>query len=292
MKMKKVISLISLLSFLVTFLTSVILYLVPQGRVAYWASWKLWGLSKEEWAAIHTNVGFLFLAALLFHIYYNWKPMISYLKNRVRNFVLFTREFNVALVVTVLVTVGTYMEIPPFSTIIEIGESIKDEAAKEYGEPPYGHAELSSLKTFSKRVEINLEDGIRRIKNAGYTVENETQTLAEIALQNGVSPQQIYQAMVPEEIKTSELSEKTKKIPEKPVPGTGNISLADLCHQYNLNINVILRGLKELQIEADADMSLKKIGEIHKKNPNDIYDMIRSLVTSSDNTEKTTEEKK
>ena len=108
MKMKKLTSLVSLLSFIVTFLTSVILYIVPHGRVAYWSNWKLWGLTKEQWAAIHTNVGFLFLAALLFHLYFNWKPMISYLKNKARQFTLFTKEFNVALLITVLTTAGTY----------------------------------------------------------------------------------------------------------------------------------------------------------------------------------------
>jgi hypothetical protein len=60
-------------------LTSIILYIVPQGRVAYWADWKLWGLTKTDWGNIHINLGLLFLIALFIHIYYNWKPLINYL---------------------------------------------------------------------------------------------------------------------------------------------------------------------------------------------------------------------
>ena len=57
-----------------------ILYIVPQGRVAYWADWKFWGLTKTDWGNIHINLGLLFLIALFIHIYYNWKPLINYLQ--------------------------------------------------------------------------------------------------------------------------------------------------------------------------------------------------------------------
>lgn len=51
--MRKITSLTAFLSFFMMLLTSVVLYLTPQGRVAYWADWRLLGLSKEQWGAIH-----------------------------------------------------------------------------------------------------------------------------------------------------------------------------------------------------------------------------------------------
>ena len=104
MKMRKITSLTAALSFLLMVLTSIILYIVPQGRVAYWADWRLWGLSKTDWGNIHINLGFLFLISLTLHIYYNWKPITSYLKNKARQMKVFTPDFNVALVVTVGMT--------------------------------------------------------------------------------------------------------------------------------------------------------------------------------------------
>ena len=77
MKIRKIASLTAALSFIVMLLTSIILYIVPQGRIAYWADWRLWGLTKEQWGNIHINTGILFLTALGFHIYYNWKPILS-----------------------------------------------------------------------------------------------------------------------------------------------------------------------------------------------------------------------
>lgn len=62
--------------------TSVILYIVPHGRIAYWSDWHLFGLSKEEWGRIHNNLGVLFLLSLFLNLYYNWKPILFYLKNK------------------------------------------------------------------------------------------------------------------------------------------------------------------------------------------------------------------
>ena len=81
-KMRKITSLTAALTFIIVILTSIILYIVPHGRVAYWADWHLWGLSKDDWGNIHINTGLLFLIALLLHTYYNWKSLMAYLKDR------------------------------------------------------------------------------------------------------------------------------------------------------------------------------------------------------------------
>jgi hypothetical protein len=98
--MKKITSLTAMISFLVLIVNSVVLYIVPHGRVARWADWRLWGLSREQWEAQHTIIGLLFLVAIFFHTYYNWKPLVAYLKNKARQFRLFTKEFNIALLIT------------------------------------------------------------------------------------------------------------------------------------------------------------------------------------------------
>ena len=36
-------------SFLVLTITGLVLYIVPQGRIAYWVHWSLLGLEKEQW---------------------------------------------------------------------------------------------------------------------------------------------------------------------------------------------------------------------------------------------------
>lgn len=276
MKIRKITSLTAFLSFTLTLLTSIVLYIVPQGRVAYWADWKLWGLSKEEWGAIHINLGFLFLVSLLLHIYYNWKPITSYMKNKAKELKVFTKDFNVALIITLLFTLGTYFDLPPFSTIIDISDSIKESAAKKYGEPPYGHAELSSLKTFTKKMGIDLKTGMTSLRKAGFKVKDENQTLKEIAHINGVSPQKLF---IPMQGQAKNRGKNKKiKLPDSPVPGTGNMTLADFCHQYNLNMKIIVRSLGEHNIKAKEDMTLKKIAKANSTSPSDIFETIKTIV--------------
>jgi len=278
--MRKIISLTALLSFAITVLTSIVLYIVPQGRVAYWADWRLWNLSKEQWVAIHINIGFLFILTLLLHIYYNWKPIVLYLKNKSKQIIIFTKEFNVALFLIFIFAIGTYIEIPPFSTIIKVSNNFQESAAKKYGEPPYGHAELSSIKKFANKMNIDLKLGINLLQKAGYRINNERQTLKEIAKDNNVSPQQIYLVMSPAANKSSVFARDSQILPENPAPGTGNLTLADFCHQYNLNINMIIRSLKDINIASNADMTIKTVGETNNMSPTDVYQHIKTIVNN------------
>ncbi|WP_022665395.1 DUF4405 domain-containing protein [Desulfospira joergensenii] len=279
MKLRKITSLTAGLAFLVMVLTSIVLYIVPQGRIAYWADWRLWGLSKEQWGNIHINTGILFLLALGLHIYYNWTPIMNYLKNRSKDLKIFTREFNGALALTLVCVLGTYFEIPPFSSILTVSESIKDRAAEKYGEPPYGHAELSSLKTFARKTGLDLDQSLAQIREAGFAVEDTGQTLADIAEKNHVPPQQIYLTMKPKagESETRIIpAGKAVKLPGDPPPGTGNMTLADLSAQFNLNIKTLIRDLSKAGIQAGESLTLKKIAENNQTGPMDIYEQIKA----------------
>jgi hypothetical protein len=279
MKLKKITSLTAGLTFIAMVVTSIILYIVPQGRIAYWADWRLWGLSKEQWGNIHINTGLLFLLTLGLHIYYNWTPIMNYLKNKAKDLKVFTREFNVALALTLVCILGTQFEIPPFSNILNLSESIKNQAAGKYGEPPYGHAELSSLKTFTQKVGLDLHHSMEQIKAAGFMVENASQTLADISKKNHVPPQQIYLTMKPKagESKTHVIpAGKAIKLPDSPPPGMGNTTLADICARFNLNIKTLIRDLSKVGIKAEEGLTIKKIAENNQTGPTDIYERIKS----------------
>ena len=269
MKMRKIVSLTGLTSFILLIVTSVILYIVPHGRVAYWAGWHLWGLTKTEWGNIHINLGILLLSAICLHIYYNWKSIMSYLKDKTRHLQVFTREFNVAIAISFLFIAGTYFEIPPFSSVIELSNSIKESAARKYGEPPYGHAELSSLKAFASKTGLDLSQSLARLKKAGIRFETEKQTLKEIAELNNISPRKMYSAMKP-----GQRSGEIKRLENAQPRGMGKRTLTDICQEYNLSIRGILRGLNDNKVKASAEMTLKEIAEQNDISPHEVYAII------------------
>ena len=278
MNMRKITSLTALLSFVVLILNSVILYIMPQGRVAYWADWHMWGLDKSEWGNQHIIIGVLFLVAIFMHIYYNWKPIVSYFKSKARELKFFTKEFNIALIVTIVCVVGSYFTVPPFSWVLDLSESIKDSAGIKYGEPPYGHAELSTLKTLVRRSGYDLNQSMENLTKAGIKFENESQTLLAIAKLNQMPPQQIYLVMKPTEITESAAGK--PKMPETPTAGTGKRTVTDICREYGLDMENIIRGLAANNIRATANMNMKTIAEQNNMGPVDVYDLIRKIAES------------
>ncbi len=269
-KLRKVTSLTALLAAVFIILTSIILYIVPQGRVAYWADWRLWGLTKTQWTNLHLNLGVLFLLAVALHTYLNWKPILSYLKTK--SLKIFTREFNLALTITLVFLVGTQLGIPPFSTIVAVGQGFKDRGAVKYGEPPYGHAELSTLKTFTRQMGWNLDQSLQRLKQAGFKAGNDQATLQQLAAQYRTTPQQIYLAMQPPQA----ASQKTG-LPQQPPPGIGRLTLADICREYGFNTAKVLNALEKEGKAATTDMPLKEIAEGHSMAPLDLYAVLKQV---------------
>lgn len=268
--MRKITSLTALISFLLLVLNSIVLYIAPHGRIAYWADWRFWGLTKTEWGNQHVIIGLLFLLAILLHTYNNWRPIVAYLKNRARQVRIFTRDFNVALVLVIVCTVGAYLEIVPFRWVLTFSESIKSVAAQNYGEPSYGRAELSSLKTFTSKMGIDLADSLTRLRKAGIHVEDEQQTLLDIAKVNKTSPQQLFTRMKPEE-----KPEAAKILPDEPQKGFGKRRLADVCQEFELNLSVVLGKLAEDSITATPDATIKQVAEQNDFTPAEIFTAIK-----------------
>jgi hypothetical protein len=259
-------------------LTSVVLYIVPQGRVAYWADWHLLGLTKTEWGNIHINLGLLFLISLFLHIYYNWKALISYLKNKTKQIKVFTPDFNLALAVTLAVAIGTYVMAPPFSWVMSLNDHFKDSGAEKYGEPPYGHAELSSLKTFANKLNLDLEKSMKLLDQAGYRVADSAVTLKTISEQNDIPPQQVYKTIKPAARNTADMSKNDTALPESPQPGTGRLTLADFCAQYGLNNKWIVRELERQAINASQELTLKTIADQNGLSAIDLYERIKDII--------------
>jgi hypothetical protein len=277
MTLRKVTSLTATLSFILMMVTSIILYIVPQGRVAYWADWRLWGLTKEQWGEVHINAGLLFLLALCLHVYYNWKPLMAYLKDRTKRLKIFTPAFNVALVICLLTVAGTLLRIPPFSWVLDINTALKEAGAKQHGEPPYGHAELSSLNTFAKRVGIDAASARQRLIQAGFQVTGGDQTLKVLAAANGTTPKALYEAMQEE----AEATAGRKQLPDAPPPGTGRLSLTEICATYGLDTQMVSTALGKKNISATPADSLRDIAERHGMGAADLYEIIKTVADAT-----------
>lgn len=261
MNLKKITSLTMLLTMVIMTYTGIILFIAPPGRVAHWANWELLGLDKEEYGALHSTLMVLFIAATILHIYYNWKAITTYMKNKAKEMVVFTKDMVIAVLVTALFVVGTLSEVKPFSSFLMFGEDIKESWEKEYGTAPYSHAELSSFKSFCKKLGFDLEKSEEILKTNGIKYELD-QSLSQIGKENGVSPQFIYNLL------KKNFEKDGQKIVE--LTGLGKKQVKDVAKTLGISTEEFLLKLQGLGIKAKADDKFKIAAENHDMSPMDI----------------------
>ncbi len=272
MSLRRVVSLTLFLAVAMMLTTAIVLYIVPQGRIAYWGDWQLWGLSKTQWGNMHTNAGFLMLIAAFFHVYYNWRPVTSYMKNKARDFKLFTPNFNAALGVTAVVAVLTVLEVPPLVWVQDLGESIKDGAAAKMGEPPYGHAEESGLRVFLRNIGLDKDEAKANLAAAGIEVADPDVVIAELAHDNGLSPQALFEIMKGPE---GQRPTGPKPIPTSMPMGSGKLTLEDFCTTYNRDVDEAVNILTAAGVAAEPQRSLKEMAADSGMEALDLLDILR-----------------
>jgi len=271
-------------SLIVLTLNSIVLYVVPEGRISNWAVWKFWGLTKHDWSAQHTTVGFLFLFAGIVHIYLNWKPIMNYMKNKAKQFRLFSGASTVGFVLTLIFVVGTYYHVPPIITIVDFSEQIKEGAASKYGDPPYGQAQSSSLQGFASRMGLDLQKSIELLGAAGIQVTDEKEMIQDIAKRSGNTPQQVYDIIKPAgfssppEGSESHTEGGSNGDIEAPKSGMGKKTITQLCDEIGQDCAMIIEGLKKRGMSIDPDQKLKDLAAENGTGPMQMYEAMVEIV--------------
>jgi hypothetical protein len=259
MNLKKITSLVMLFSMLIMTYTGIMLFICPPGRIAHWAQWTMFGMTKEQFGQVHTTFMVLFILATILHVYYNFKPMVSYMKNKTKQFVFFTKDTMVALAISLVFFVGTLSEVAPFSSFLNFGEDIKNSWEKDYGTPPYSHAELSSFKSFVSKLGFDLNKSKEILNQNGISFKD-TQSLSDIAKENDSSPQFIYEL----------LKQNLKSEGKKEFTGLGKKNIKDVAKELKVSTNKFIAQLNSLGVKAKANDKFKTLAEDNDLSPIDI----------------------
>lgn len=191
------------IAYLVTFsgllmiVTGIVQYVMPEGRIAYWADWRFLRLGKDQWGTIHTVQGFIFAVATCFHLLFNWKALLAYLQDCVKKTYSLRSELVAVLLLTILCTHGSIAGVPPFTTLMDFGKSFKKTwYAGQDVQPPFAHAELLPLKQLTKKLDLNLDGALAYLQELGFKDAAADSTLKQLAARCDASPAQIFEAMM------------------------------------------------------------------------------------------------
>jgi hypothetical protein len=273
-------SLCSLVSFILLCLTGIILYVEPHGRVAYWTKWNFVGLEKDQWGNLHIYSGLLLLVAGGFHLYYNWKPLVKYLTGKIETALRYKRELVISSLIFFWIVMSGIWSLPPLTYVTDLGETIKNAwVASPELEPPFGHAELVSLKTFCKKQRIPLDQAMAELRQAGFKLNNPNSTLVEIADSKATSGMGVYEVIKKLEPKPEVLPPGAAWTPEKieetfAGTGVGRKTIGQIIKDQGLDHKTTHQRLKDRGIKAKDDDKIKELAVRHDSTPIKILTII------------------
>lgn len=182
-----------LLSFIVMLISGIVLYIAPEGSLSRWIGWDILNLSKKQWEYQHTIFSYLFILFSIFHVFkINWSYLISYFV--VEKFKMINlKEIIVAVVITVLIFMGTFFNLSPFKNVIQFGNKISDSYAEDIEIPNIPDAEKLSLNDFAKEVfSISYSDLVSNLEKFNFDKVDENSTVIDFCNLNDITPEEFY----------------------------------------------------------------------------------------------------
>ena len=251
-------------SFILMAITGIVLYIAPPGRVAYWSNWFFIGLTKTEWQSVHTIFSFLFVVSGIFHIIFNWKPLISYLRRKAKESLHIRKEFVLTSFSVFIIFTGVYFDAPPFNYVMDFGENMTDSWATSETEPPVPHAELLTVSEFAKIITENTDDLVSEFAKIGYTVSDTNETIESLAARYNISPSTLYNSL--------KVDESHNIISTKYVVGSGigRKNLSEILKENNIIWEDGIAKLTVAGIKITKDGKIKNIAENNRISPIEI----------------------
>ncbi|WP_346855661.1 DUF4405 domain-containing protein [uncultured Draconibacterium sp.] len=247
---------------IVLLISGIMLYVSPPGRYAHWVNWTIWGFTKEEWQAIHTlfSLGFIVLSALHL-IWINWRAFVWYFKSKSAAKFNKKREFIGATVLVLLIFFGTVFSVPPFKSVMDLGEHFTESWEKVEERAPVPHAEQLTITELAEQMHLTSVDEItRKLKIHEINFDNtNSQTLQDIAKLNNTTPLAIYEII------------SKQAANQKQGSGIGRKTVEDFAAELDKSVDEILAILHEKNIKAQAKETLRTIGENNNLPPRDVY---------------------
>jgi hypothetical protein len=268
------ISVLVTLGFMMLALSGVVLFLAPPGRVANWTNWTMLGLRKSDWGGLHIWFGTLFLALTAFHVFFNWRTLVSYFRNRVTRTLGFRKEWAVAAAVCTLIFAGTRAGVVPFSSLIAWNENLKESWDRPAERAPIPHAELLTLAALAEKGGVDLAVASSRLAArgvSGFSADTIVQTIAD---QAKLSAREIYDIILAGQTGA------TAHADGRLGGGPGWKTLAQLCSDEGIALEAAHARLAAKGIRFDDTQTLREIAANNEEKPYALVELIRSGSTT------------
>lgn len=233
----------SLVSFYLLFagvamlISGLVLYVSPPGRVAHSTGWQLLGLGKEQWEAVHTLFSYTGTIFGIAHLVLNWKVLLNYLRSRTHRAYRLRAELVIALLLTIIVGVGSALHLPPFGAVMDWSETLKD-----------------SWDT-----------------RAVLPITSEEHEEEAIPTHETVTEEHAEEIIPTQEAATEEYGSGGAGT------GWGQFTVGELCAQEGIPVADGLAHLEEYGMKTDASSRIRTLADSSSYAPSEVADIVRGL---------------
>jgi len=266
--MRVLTSLTVTLGFLCLAFSGIVLYFSPKGRVANWTGWTMFGLEKEEWGGVHTILAIMFVLASALHIYFNWRPLLRYFTDAIAKGMRNRLELAAAALITLVFFTGALMGVPPFGTVLDWGEDIKDYWERTSGPLPYPHAEESTLAEFAKNMGVAPDELAKQLAAKGFEAPDLSMTVKDFVRTHKVTPNEVLGA-----IPTQSMSAQQQGL-QPYGGGFGQKTLEEVCEQNGIELKKAVDILERQGVKATGSDKLKSLADQAGTTPRELLNML------------------
>jgi|GEM_PF-2922821 len=190
-RMRALISVFTLISFVILLLTGAELYVAPHDHAIDWLWWTFLGIDQDVFTELHIIFGLLFLVTSLAHIGYNIKPLLNYFKKPENGLNFFT-EAVVASILSLLIALGTLAGLPGPANILELGEQVQESWTVSYPEAPIPNTESLTIRQLTLLLEVDATTLLKRLRTLNINDVDEQSVIEAIAEEHDIAPYKIY----------------------------------------------------------------------------------------------------
>ncbi len=115
------------LSAVILLISGIVLFIAPSGRIANATGWGLLWLDKDGWVNLHNVFAILFVAVLIWHLVFNWRPLSNYVVSRATHHLNLKREMLAAVAVLLVLVVLVAQNLPPVDALTDLSTYFRHE---------------------------------------------------------------------------------------------------------------------------------------------------------------------
>lgn len=200
-RVRRLVTAVLAVSFLATVVSGIVLFLRPEGSLARWTGWAIFGLDKKRWEAVHIVIVLVALAASMAHVWLNWRPLLASVvgpdsrRSASTGRLRISQEFVVAVGIVLLAASAASVPWQPATALIRWRSLIKDGTLAARVLPPAADADRLTVTELCRALAVDETRAVANARAHGITIEKPSQTIAALAERHGITPEAVYIAL-------------------------------------------------------------------------------------------------